>query len=35
MTHVRYRGLANALTDLMGGQIQVVIASFPVDSGAC
>jgi tripartite-type tricarboxylate transporter receptor subunit TctC len=29
MTHVRYRGLANALTDLMGGQIQVVIASFP------
>jgi tripartite-type tricarboxylate transporter receptor subunit TctC len=29
MTHVPYRGLANALTELMGGQIQVVIASFP------
>jgi tripartite-type tricarboxylate transporter receptor subunit TctC len=29
MTHVRYRGIANAITDLMGGQIQVVIASFP------
>jgi tripartite-type tricarboxylate transporter receptor subunit TctC len=29
MTHVRYRGLANALTDMMGGQIQLIISSFP------
>jgi tripartite-type tricarboxylate transporter receptor subunit TctC len=29
MTHVRYRGISNAITDLMGGQIHVVIASFP------
>jgi tripartite-type tricarboxylate transporter receptor subunit TctC len=29
MTHVRYRGLANAITDLMGGQVELIIASFP------
>jgi tripartite-type tricarboxylate transporter receptor subunit TctC len=29
MTHVRYRGLANAITDLMGRQVELIIASFP------
>ena len=29
MTHVPYRGLAPALTDLLGGQIQVIFSSFP------
>jgi tripartite-type tricarboxylate transporter receptor subunit TctC len=29
MTHVPYKGIASAITDLMGGQLQMVIASFP------
>jgi len=29
MTHVPYRGLAPALTDLIGGQVQVVFSTFP------
>jgi tripartite-type tricarboxylate transporter receptor subunit TctC len=29
MTHVPYRGLAPALTDLLGGQMQVIFSSFP------
>jgi tripartite-type tricarboxylate transporter receptor subunit TctC len=29
MTHVPYRGLAPALTDLLGGQVQVVFSSLP------
>jgi tripartite-type tricarboxylate transporter receptor subunit TctC len=29
MTHVPYRGAAPALTDLLGGQVQVVFASMP------
>jgi tripartite-type tricarboxylate transporter receptor subunit TctC len=29
MTHVPYRGLAPALTDLMSGQVDVVFSSFP------
>jgi tripartite-type tricarboxylate transporter receptor subunit TctC len=29
MTHVPYRGLAPALTDLLGGHVQVVFSSFP------
>lgn len=28
-THVPYKGISNALTDMMGGQVQFVIASFP------
>ena len=33
MTHVPYRGAAGALTDLMGGQIQVVFTSMPSVGG--
>jgi len=33
MTHVPYRGAAGALTDLMGGQIQVVFTSMPSVAG--
>lgn len=33
MTHVPYRGISNAITDLMSGQIQMVIASFPSIAG--
>ncbi len=33
MTHVPYRGISNAVTDLMSGQIQMVIASFPSIAG--
>ncbi len=29
MTHVPYKGMANALTDLMSGQIQMIVGSFP------
>jgi tripartite-type tricarboxylate transporter receptor subunit TctC len=29
MTHVPYRGLAPALTDLIGGQVQVIFSSYP------
>jgi tripartite-type tricarboxylate transporter receptor subunit TctC len=29
LTHVPYRGLAPALTDLIGGQVQVIFSSFP------
>jgi tripartite-type tricarboxylate transporter receptor subunit TctC len=29
MTHVPYRGLAPALTDLLGGQVQVLFGSAP------
>ena len=29
MTHVPYRGLAPALTDLMGGQVQVIFSTVP------
>ena len=29
MTHVPYRGLAPALTDLLGGQVDVIFSSFP------
>jgi tripartite-type tricarboxylate transporter receptor subunit TctC len=29
MTHVPYRGAAPALTDLLGGQVQVDFASIP------
>jgi tripartite-type tricarboxylate transporter receptor subunit TctC len=29
MTHVPYRGLAPALTDLIGGQVEVIFSSFP------
>jgi tripartite-type tricarboxylate transporter receptor subunit TctC len=29
MTHVPYRGLAPALTDLLGGQVQVIFSSLP------
>src|SRR5438132_644961 len=29
MTHVPYRGLSAALSDLLGGQVQVVFSSFP------
>ena len=29
MTHVPYRGLAPALTDLLGGQVEVIFSSFP------
>lgn len=29
MTHVSYRGIGPAITDLMSGQIQMTIASFP------
>jgi tripartite-type tricarboxylate transporter receptor subunit TctC len=29
MTHVPYRGLAPALTDLISGQVQVIFSSFP------
>jgi tripartite-type tricarboxylate transporter receptor subunit TctC len=29
MTHVPYRGLSPALSDLLGGQVQVVFSSFP------
>jgi tripartite-type tricarboxylate transporter receptor subunit TctC len=29
MTHVPYRGLAPALTDLIGGQLQVIFSSYP------
>ena len=28
-----YRGISNAITDLMSGQIQMVIASFPSIAG--
>jgi tripartite-type tricarboxylate transporter receptor subunit TctC len=28
-THVPYKGISNALTDMIGGQVQFVIASFP------
>jgi len=29
MTHVPYRGLSPALTDLLGGQVEVIFSSFP------
>ncbi len=29
MTHVPYKGISNAITDMIGGQLQMVIASFP------
>jgi tripartite-type tricarboxylate transporter receptor subunit TctC len=29
MTHVPYRGTAPALTDLLGGQVEVIFSSFP------
>ncbi len=29
MTHVPYKGIGNAITDMIGGQLQMVIASFP------
>jgi len=29
MTHVPYRGLGPALTDLLGGQVQLMFSSFP------
>jgi tripartite-type tricarboxylate transporter receptor subunit TctC len=29
MTHVPYRGLAPALTDLMGGQVQLIFSTLP------
>ena len=29
MTHVPYRGLAPALTDLIGGQVQVIFSTYP------
>ena len=29
MAHVPYRGLAPALTDLLGGQVEVIFSSFP------
>jgi tripartite-type tricarboxylate transporter receptor subunit TctC len=29
LTHVPYRGLAPALTDLIGGQVQVIFSSYP------
>jgi tripartite-type tricarboxylate transporter receptor subunit TctC len=29
LTHVPYRGLAPALTDLLGGQVQVIFSSYP------
>lgn len=29
ITHVPYRGMANATTDLLSGQIELIIASFP------
>ena len=29
MIHVRYRGLSPALTDLLGGQVQVIFSSLP------
>jgi tripartite-type tricarboxylate transporter receptor subunit TctC len=29
MTHVPYRGLAPALTDLLGGEVEVIFSSFP------
>jgi tripartite-type tricarboxylate transporter receptor subunit TctC len=29
MIHVPYRGLSPALTDLMGGQVQVILSSLP------
>ena len=29
MTHVPYKGMANAVTDLMSGQIQMIVGSFP------
>jgi tripartite-type tricarboxylate transporter receptor subunit TctC len=33
MTQVPYRGISNAITDLMSGQVQVVIASLPSIAG--
>ena len=33
MTHVPYKGAGNAITDLMGGQLQMMFASFPSISG--
>lgn len=29
LTHVPYKGMANAVTDLMSGEIQMIIGSFP------
>ena len=29
MAHVAYRGLAPALTDLLGGQVEVIFSTFP------
>lgn len=29
MTHVPYKGIGNAITEMMGGRLQMVIASFP------
>jgi tripartite-type tricarboxylate transporter receptor subunit TctC len=29
MTHIPYKGMGPAVTDLIGGQIQVLVASFP------
>src|SRR5215475_9564968 len=29
MTHVPYRGISNVVTDLLSGQVQLVISSFP------
>ena len=29
MTHVPYRGISNVVTDLLSGQVQMVISSFP------
>jgi tripartite-type tricarboxylate transporter receptor subunit TctC len=33
MTHVPYKGAGNAITDLIGGQLQMMFASFPSISG--
>ena len=35
MTHIPYKGTGPALTDLLGGQLQVIIGSTPSDRRAC